>query len=123
MELTCPAALAAYPAARAVMSGVTHQTEEGEARPKQQHAGRQRWQVSSCHLDHKWLTVFTGYVQSGGSYLGLCAGAYYASSQVEFEPGSTLEVVGDRELDFFPGTARGAAYPGVAPPSMDNRYT
>lgn len=28
------------------------------------------------------------YVEAGGSYLGLCAGAYYASARVEFEPGS-----------------------------------
>lgn len=29
-----------------------------------------------------------GYVEAGGSYIGLCAGAYYACSRVEFEPGS-----------------------------------
>lgn len=28
------------------------------------------------------------YVEGGGAYLGLCAGAYYASARVEFEPGS-----------------------------------
>jgi biotin--protein ligase len=44
--------------------------------------------------------------------LGLCAGGYYAASRVEFEPGTPLEVVGDRELAFFPGVARGAAFPG-----------
>jgi glutamine amidotransferase-like uncharacterized protein len=49
---------------------------------------------------------------AGGSYLGLCAGAYYGSSRVVFEPGTPLEVIGDRELAFFPGIARGAAYPG-----------
>ena len=28
------------------------------------------------------------YVEGGGAYLGLCAGAYYACARVEFEPGS-----------------------------------
>lgn len=53
------------------------------------------------------------YVRRGGAYLGLCAGAYYASSRVQFEPGSALQVVGSRELSFFPGVARGAAYAGA----------
>lgn len=51
-------------------------------------------------------------MSEGGSYLGLCAGAYYAASQVQFEPGSALQVVGDRELGFFRGIARGAAVAG-----------
>lgn len=50
----------------------------------------------------------------GGSYLGICAGAYYASSYCEFERGdSTFEVVGPRPaLQFYPGTKRGTVYPG-----------
>lgn len=52
------------------------------------------------------------YVERGGSYLGLCAGAYYGSQRCEFEKGRKLEVVGDRELAFFPGTCRGLAFPG-----------
>ena len=50
------------------------------------------------------------FVQKGGSFLGICAGAYYASSLVNFEMGSPLEVVGPRELQFFPGIAYGPAY-------------
>lgn len=53
------------------------------------------------------------YVNKGGAYLGLCAGGYYGSSRCEFEEGKTgMEVVGDRELAFYPGTCRGLAYPG-----------
>lgn len=52
------------------------------------------------------------WVQSGGRYLGFCAGAYYASSRVEFEQGTELEVVGNRELGFFPGVCRGTIFPG-----------
>lgn len=52
------------------------------------------------------------YVESGGSFLGICAGSYYASKWVEFAPGSDLEVLGERELAFFPGTVSG---PTLAP--------
>ena len=53
------------------------------------------------------------YVERGGSYLGFCAGAYYGSQHCEFEKGKKpLEVVGDRELAFYPGTCRGLAFPG-----------
>jgi biotin--protein ligase len=53
------------------------------------------------------------FVERGGSYFGFCAGGYYASKRCEFEVGNKrLEVVGDRELAFFPGTCRGLAFPG-----------
>lgn len=53
------------------------------------------------------------YVNSGGAYLGLCAGGYYASSRCEFMEGDPImEVVGDRELAFYPGVCRGLAFPG-----------
>ncbi|KAK4495830.1 hypothetical protein PRZ48_013098 [Zasmidium cellare] len=53
------------------------------------------------------------YVHSGGKYLGLCAGGYYGASKCEFEVGKKgMEVVGDRELGFFPGTCRGLAFAG-----------
>ncbi|KAF2396173.1 class II aaRS and biotin synthetase [Trichodelitschia bisporula] len=53
------------------------------------------------------------YVNRGGAYLGLCAGGYYASKRCEFMVGDKrMEVVGDRELSFFPGTCRGLAFPG-----------
>jgi biotin---protein ligase len=49
----------------------------------------------------------------GGKYLGFCAGGYYASKRCEFEIGNkVLEVTGNRELGFFPGTCRGAAFKG-----------
>ncbi len=53
------------------------------------------------------------YISSGGKYLGLCAGGYYGSARCEFEIGRQgMEVVGDRQLAFFPGTARGCAFSG-----------
>lgn len=50
------------------------------------------------------------YVTNGGRYLGICAGAYYGSSHVEFDKGGSLEVCQDRELAFFPKIAVGPAY-------------
>ena len=38
------------------------------------------------------------YVLEGGSFLGICAGAYFGSSRVEFDLGGDMEVKGDREL-------------------------
>lgn len=58
------------------------------------------------------------YVYEGGSFLGICAGAYYASSCVEFDKGGSLEVVGPRELGFFKGTCRG---PLLAPYSYTTK--
>ncbi|KAG6138797.1 hypothetical protein E4U38_000286 [Claviceps purpurea] len=57
--------------------------------------------------------LISDYVRRGGAYLGLCAGAYYGSGRCEFEVGNKpLEVVGSRELAFFPGTCRGGAFRG-----------
>ncbi|CAM1502399.1 Fc.00g043830.m01.CDS01 [Cosmosporella sp. VM-42] len=53
------------------------------------------------------------FVRRGGSYLGFCAGGYYGSRRCEFEVGNKmLEVIGSRELGFFPGTCRGGAFKG-----------
>lgn len=50
------------------------------------------------------------FVRQGGSFLGICAGGYYGSKVIEFEKGGPLEVTAHRELQFFPGIARGPAY-------------
>jgi biotin---protein ligase len=52
----------------------------------------------------------TTFVEGGGRFLGICAGAYYASQSIVFAQGSELEIVGRRELAFFPGRAIGPAY-------------
>lgn len=53
------------------------------------------------------------YVRRGGAYLGFCAGGYYGTSRCEFEVGNrVLEVIGPRELSFYPGTCRGGAFKG-----------
>ncbi|KAK9825113.1 hypothetical protein WJX74_010003 [Apatococcus lobatus] len=57
-------------------------------------------------------SLIRAFVEAGGAYLGLCAGAYYACRRIEFEMGSRLQVEGERELAFFPGLARGGIYSG-----------
>ena len=53
------------------------------------------------------------FVERGGTYFGFCAGGYYGSARCEFEVGNkSLEVIGYRELAFYPGTCRGCAFPG-----------
>uniref|UniRef100_A0A093VZ52 Biotin--protein ligase n=1 Tax=Talaromyces marneffei PM1 TaxID=1077442 RepID=A0A093VZ52_TALMA len=55
----------------------------------------------------------TQFVQNGGAYLGFCAGGYYGSRRCEFEVGDKkMQVIGERELAFFPGICRGSAFEG-----------
>lgn len=55
-------------------------------------------------------TRIRDFVKQGGSYLGLCAGAYFGAQEIIFEKGGELEVCGIRDLGFFPGRAIGPAY-------------
>lgn len=41
------------------------------------------------------------YVQQGGRFLGICAGAYFASAEVRFDVGGGMEVAGKRDLVRF----------------------
>ena len=51
------------------------------------------------------------FVEKGGAYLGICAGAYYAAESIEFAKGDpTMEVVASRELGFFKGLVKGPAF-------------
>ena len=68
-----------------------------------------------CHsLNGSPNTAIQSWIRHrGGKFLGLCAGGYYGCKRCEFEVGDpVLEVVGSRELGFFPGTCRGAAFDG-----------
>ena len=47
------------------------------------------------------------YVEHGGSYLGICAGAYYACESLCWAAGTDQSITGSRELGFYPGTATG----------------
>ncbi|WP_316358604.1 BPL-N domain-containing protein [Candidatus Neptunichlamydia sp. REUL1] len=62
-------------------------------------------------LKGKGTAKIRKFVEEGGSFLGICAGAYFASAEVIFEKGTPIEVHEKRELSFFPGAAVGALYP------------
>ncbi|PJF20465.1 MAG: biotin--protein ligase, partial [Phototrophicales bacterium] len=47
------------------------------------------------------------YVEAGGTYLGICAGAYYGCTHIEFQKGTSSAICEDRELKFFDGTGTG----------------
>lgn len=51
--------------------------------------------------------LINDFVTNGGSYLGICAGAYYACTSLDWHDG---EISGTRELAFYRGTATGPIY-------------
>lgn len=69
---------------------------------------------SSSRVAHADARIREYVMERGGTFLGICAGAYYASSTCEFEQGDpVMEVIGSRPaLQFFPGTCQGTVYPG-----------
>lgn len=51
------------------------------------------------------------WVEDGGCYLGICAGAYYACAAIDWASGQGGDAIAaPRELAFFPGTAVGPVY-------------
>ncbi len=65
------------------------------------------------HLHPIGNKQINGFIKDdGGAYLGFCAGAYYGSQKIEFAKGTTLEVLGTRDLNFFKGVSIG---PVLAP--------
>ncbi|KAE9542201.1 biotin--protein ligase [Ursidibacter maritimus] len=51
--------------------------------------------------------LIRAFIEKGGLYIGICAGAYYACKQLEFI-GQDYKVFGDRELSLFNGVAIGS---------------
>ena len=54
-------------------------------------------------LQAEGIQLIRDYVEGGGRYLGICAGAYLACCDIEFDKGGDLEVCGPRNLMFYPG--------------------
>jgi len=50
------------------------------------------------------------FVENGGSYLGICAGAYYACAALDWAKDEKEPICGSRELAFYKGTATGPVY-------------
>lgn len=47
------------------------------------------------------------FVENGGAYFGICAGAYYACASLSFDAGGESPILGKRELAFIKGEAVG----------------
>jgi glutamine amidotransferase-like uncharacterized protein len=60
------------------------------------------------------------YVEAGGAFLGVCAGAYYASRRIAFEAESPAAITAERELALFAGTARGSLHDLAEPYSLEH---
>lgn len=71
-------------------------------------------------LDGAGTRSIRRYLEAGGAFLGVCAGAYYACARIAFETGSARAVSGPRELALFPGTARGSLHELAAPYATDH---
>lgn len=71
--------------------------------------GRDLPYVADCK---RIIPKIRNFVQNyGGTYIGFCAGGYFGSSRVEFAKGDpNLEVVGNRDLKFYPGITRGPVF-------------
>ena len=58
-------------------------------------------------LGERGIDEIRRFVASGGNYVGICAGAYFAAEHVRFDSSGPLRVVGARHLRFFAGVACG----------------
>lgn len=58
-------------------------------------------------LNGKGNFAIREFVENGGLYVGICAGAYYGCREIEFV-GAEYRVFGARELGFFDGVAKGS---------------
>jgi glutamine amidotransferase-like uncharacterized protein len=62
-------------------------------------------------LNGKCNKIIRSYVENGGKYLGICAGAYYACAKIEWAKNEGNDAIcGPRELGFFSGLAIGPVY-------------
>jgi glutamine amidotransferase-like uncharacterized protein len=62
----------------------------------------------AARLNGRGNAVIRGFVEGGGVYLGVCAGAYYGAAFVDWvPPGGGRAIRGPRELAFAPVTAAG----------------
>jgi glutamine amidotransferase-like uncharacterized protein len=75
-----------------------------------------------ARLDGAGNASIRRYVEAGGAFLGVCAGAYYACARLSFEPNSPGAITGRRELALFAGTARGSLHELAAPYALTHLH-
>lgn len=62
------------------------------------------------------------YVEDGGNYLGICAGAYYACREIEWGKNTNQEITGLRELNFVNCKAVGPIYEFIEDSDIDKSW-
>ena len=73
-------------------------------------------------LDGRGNALIRTFVENGGVYLGICAGAYYACNAIEWGIGTAQEITGPRELAFFEGTATGPVTDFIEDGNIDKSW-
>lgn len=73
-------------------------------------------------LDGAGNTAIRRFVENGGTYLGICAGAYYGCSALAWAKGTEQDISGPRALAFFPGTAIGPVHDFIEDGSVEKSW-
>lgn len=73
-------------------------------------------------LDGRGNASISRFIEAGGAFFGVCAGAYYASARIAFEAATAGEITAQRELALFHGTAFGSLHELAAPYSLDHLH-
>lgn len=58
-------------------------------------------------LGERLSRLIREFVECGGLYIGICAGAYFAGKSISFAKGTRLEICAQRQLCFYPDVIQG----------------
>ncbi|MCB9965126.1 MAG: hypothetical protein H6855_03495 [Rhodospirillales bacterium] len=68
------------------------------------------WKANyDARLGEDGFQILRDYVQDGGAFVGICAGAFYASSKMRWQPSPDILVEKNPSLSFFNGLSAGPA--------------
>ncbi|MGL6187459.1 MAG: BPL-N domain-containing protein [Holosporales bacterium] len=71
------------------------------------------------YLHGQGTEMIRQFVEKGGSYLGICAGAYFAAKEILFDQGPPHQpITGERALSFFEGRVQGPLFSPYDPNSF-----
>ncbi len=77
-----------------------------------------------AHIGTKGFSKITDFINNGGAYLGLCAGAYHALSTIKYEPPTILQPKLQNNTNrFIAGVASGPIATHYVPDEADNDFS
>lgn len=82
-----------------------------------------RGSAFQSNLGHEGNAKISSFIEEGAAYLGVCAGAYYASHRITFEKGTEFQILGQGGLKVFAGEASGSIRELTMPYRMDRLET